>query len=232
MDLKKRIVIIEDEVQIAELIISSFPEGEFLVESYGNGSDGFDALKAKKPDLLILDWELPDMSGPDVIRLIRSTKSIKTLPIVMLTIRKETRNITTALDMGADEYITKPFKPRELLSRVNALLRRLALKEPQPEVIKRGCLELYVNDRKALIKGKPVDLTDREYQMLYLLTKRQGKVVSFDEMIERIWGYEYLDGDVIGSKIRVLIQRLKSKIGKQAGDMIVAKYGAGYLFEG
>lgn len=231
MDLKKRIVVIEDEAQIAALIKESLPVEDFFVEDFNNAADGIDAIKTKTPDALILDWELPDIAGPKVIRIIRQDKKSAVLPVIMLTVRKNTADITTALDLGADEYITKPFKPKELLARVNAVLRRIEMNENNSNVIKKGNLQLNIEQRKAYMKGKHIVLTEKEYQLLHLLLKRKERVVQSDEIIERIWGYEYMEGDIIGSKIRVLVQRLKSKIGKQLADKIVSKYGCGYQFE-
>ena len=231
MDLKKRIIVIEDEAQIASLIKESLPAEDFFVEDFNNAADGIDAIKTKTPDALILDWELPDIAGPKVIRIIRQDKKSAVLPIIMLTVRKNTADITTALDTGADEYITKPFKPKELLARVSAVLRRIEMNENNSNIIKKGTLELNLEQRKAYMKGKPITLTEKEYQLLHLLLKRRARVIPTDEIIERIWGYEYIEGDIIGSKIRVLVQRLKSKIGKQLADKIVSKYGCGYQFE-
>ncbi|MFH1379783.1 MAG: response regulator transcription factor [bacterium] len=229
--LKKRITVIEDEPGITELIQESLPYDKFIVNCFANGNDGIDGLKHKKPDALLLDWELPDISGPDIIRIIRKDKKLSTLPIIMLTVRKQTKNITSALDLGADEYITKPFNSKELCSRVTAILRRLELKEIGSDVIKRGTLIIHIQDRKVTVQGKKIDLTEKEYQLLYILIKNPGRTVSTDEIIERIWGYEYIDGDVIGSKIRVLLQRVKLKLGKKIGDKIRSKYSMGYIFE-
>jgi DNA-binding response OmpR family regulator len=229
--LKKRVLIIEDEFSIAELIKVSFPSDDFIIEICGNATDGLEAVKRKIPDVLILDWELPDFSGPQLIKIIKSDKKFVHVPVVMLTVRRETRDITNALAIGADDYITKPFKPQELLSRVKAVLRRSENVKIVVDTIHKGCIELNTNRRTVKVKGKEVDLTPKEFQLLFLLLKKSGSLVSYSEIAGRIWGSEAVDDEIIGSKVRVLIQRIKSKLSVNAGNKIISKYGEGYLFE-
>jgi two-component system, OmpR family, alkaline phosphatase synthesis response regulator PhoP len=223
----KKILVIDDEENIRELI-------KFNLESVGYevilAADGREGLKKLNPeiDLIVLDLMLPVIDGLSVCREIRSDKDKKGIPIIMLTAREEEVDKILGLEMGADDYMTKPFSPRELIARVKAILRRIQTDSEDlnnnNSVIHRG--EIYLNPQRHEVKisGELLDLTPKEFDLLRYLLINLGKVLTRDLILEKIWGYEYF-GDT--RTVDVHIRRLRKKIGDK---YIATVRGVGYKF--
>ena len=229
-----RILIIEDETSIAELERDYLELSDFEVELEEDGSKGLERALNEDFDLMILDLMLPGMSGFNVCQKIRQAGSA--VPIVMLTAREEEDDKVRGLELGADDYIIKPFKNRELVARVKANIRRMAMTAPIPPAQPAPGLTLgerlrVDEDRAAVFKdGAPLDLTQREYDLIRFLAARPGKVFSREALMEHVWNYEGYVGDV--RAVDVAVRRLREKIEDDPGApvFIKTKRGMGYYF--
>jgi DNA-binding response OmpR family regulator len=223
-----RILVVEDEIDIADLIKHTFERsGEAEVDIVTSGDAAIKALAGTPPDLMILDLNLPSIDGTEVCRLVRARPATSALPIIMLTARTGESDRVTGLDLGADDYVTKPFSLRELAARVRAVLRRRAAAKPAPLTAYRG--KHLVADFEAVmvsVDGEPVRLTRREFELLKCLVDNRNRVLSRDRLLERVWGY---DRFVETRSVDVHVGRLRSKLGA-AGPQIETVVGLGYRF--
>ncbi len=229
----KTILIVEDEQSIVDIL--SFilvKEGYDTLEAL-DGPTGLQLALEQNPDLVLLDLMLPGMSGFEVCKRIRAAGS--TTPIVMLTAREEEDDKVRGLELGADDYITKPFKNRELIARVKANIRRVSMTAAPPPVtaaeLPLGERMHIDEDRAAIFKdGAPLDLTQREYDLIRFLAARPGKVFSREALMEHVWNYEGYVGDV--RAVDVAVRRLREKIEDDPGSpvFIKTKRGMGYYF--
>ena len=238
------ILVVEDEVDINNLIRSHLEAEGHTVHQAFDGLAGLALVGQTTPDLLILDWMLPRLDGLAVCRQVRQDYLV---PIIMLTARGEEIDRVLGLEVGADDYVTKPFGIRELLARVRALLRRVALDTstthesaatggapngadptlpPAPEPIQRGALRIDLADRVATLDGAPIDLTLKEYDLLVLLANHPGRAFSREFLLERLWGDEYEGFD---RTVDTHIMRLRKKLGA-VGEKIATVWGVGYRF--
>ncbi len=234
----ERILVVEDDFDIAEMLQTWLMEADYGVEVAQDGLRALDMFAAGQFDLVLLDLMLPGMDGFEVCRRIRETGSA--VPILMLTAREEEADKVLGLELGADDYITKPFGMRELLARVKANIRRSAMapvqgERAQPASGKR--LELgrvVVDQEKATVykDGNPLELTQREYDLICYLASQPGKVFSREALMEHVWNYEGYVGDV--RAVDVAVRRLREKIEDDPASpkFIVTKRGMGYLFGG
>ena len=213
------ILLVEDEEDIASLVRAYLERDGFRVVWATRGTEGLAELERHDVRLAILDLQLPDADGFDVCRAIRSTSS---LPVVMLTARDEEVDRVTGLELGADDYVTKPFSPRELTARVRAVLRRV---EPDTtdDQLAVGDVELDRRARTASVAGAEVELTGREFDLLWHLASRPGIVVSRGQLLERVWGIEFPGGT---RTVDVHIGQLRRKLGRPR--LIRTVRGAGY----
>jgi DNA-binding response OmpR family regulator len=225
---KRQVLVVEDEHDIAGLIKHTLERGgDTEVRIVGNGDAALREVAAHAPDLLILDLNLPILSGLEVCRILRSRPVHRHLPIIMLTARTSENDRVAGLDLGADDYITKPFSLRELAARVRAILRRATKEEDRPALAYRG--EHLMADFDAVsvsVGGEAVRLTRREFELLRYLVQNKNRVVSRDKLLERVWGYERL---VETRSVDVHVGRLRSKLG-EAGQQIETVIGLGYRF--
>jgi two-component system, OmpR family, alkaline phosphatase synthesis response regulator PhoP len=225
---KNRVLIVEDEHDIAGLIKHTLERsGEVEAEIVGSGDAALQAVVARPPDLVVLDLNLPVVSGIEVCRILRSRHNGRSLPIIMLTARSGENDRVVGLEMGADDYVTKPFSPRELTARVKAVLRRSPKIEERPPASYQG--EVLTADFDAVsidVRGTPVRLTRREFELLRYLVQNKNRVVSRDRLLERVWGYERL---VETRSVDVHVGRLRGKLG-DAGRQIETVVGLGYRF--
>ncbi len=223
-----RILVVEDESDIASLIKHALErDRDTEVEVVSAGDAALDVVRTRPPDLMILDLNLPVLSGTEVCRLVRARPSTSDLPIIMLTARISEADRVNGLDLGADDYITKPFSLRELTARVRAVLRRRNRAEPRPASGYRS--EHLVADFDAVavaVDGSPVRLTRREFELLKCLVENRNRVLSRDRLLERVWGYEHF---VETRSVDVHVGRLRSKLGS-AGLQIETVVGLGYRF--
>jgi DNA-binding response OmpR family regulator len=225
---RHRILIVEDEHDIAGLIKHTLERGgEAEAEIVGTGDDALKAVAARPPDLVILDLNLPQLNGIEVCRILRSRSEGQHLPIIMLTARTSENDRVAGLDVGADDYLTKPFSLRELSARVRAVMRRSVKPEERPAAGYRG--ERLVADFEAVsvsVDGRSVRLTRREFELLRYLVQNKNRVVSRDRLLERVWGYERL---VETRSVDVHVGRLRNKL-EAAGRQIETVIGLGYRF--
>ena len=226
----KRILIIEDDRDIVELVRYNLANEGFEVTAVADGSAGLSVLRKSAPDLVILDLMLPKLPGLEVCKEIRRDAALNRLPILMLTARGEEADRVIGLEMGADDYVTKPFSPRELAARVKALLRR---SEPAGEVerpIEVGRLSIDPSSYRVTRAGKPLTLSTLEFRLIYYLAARPNRVFTRDQLLDAVWG---TDRFVTPRSVDVYIRRLREKIETDPENPVHLKTvrGAGYLFE-
>jgi phosphate regulon transcriptional regulator PhoB len=227
----KRILIIEDDRDIVELVRYNLVNEGFQVSSAGDGSTGLAQIKKTPPDLLLLDLMLPKLSGLEICKEIRRDASLNRLPILMLTARGEEADRVVGLEMGADDYVTKPFSPRELVARVKALLRRAEPPAETARTIEAGKLEIDPASYRVTRAGKPVVVSTLEFRLLYYLAARPNRVFTRDQLLDSVWGTERF---VTPRSVDVYIRRLREKIEADPEHPVHLKTvrGAGYMFEG
>ncbi len=230
--MQKKVLIVDDEKNIVDIIAFNLKKEGFLVIKAGDGEEGLRKTFEQKPDIILLDIMMPKMDGYETCKKIR--EKLQT-PIIMLTARAEEVDKVLGLELGADDYVTKPFGIRELVARVKANLRRLEVLEKQSSVVTGNQQEygrIVINlDRYEVQKdGKVVDLTYREFELLKFLAQQKGQVFSREALLEKVWGYEYF-GDV--RTVDVTVRRLREKIEDDPGKpaTILTKRGVGYYFD-
>jgi len=231
-DMQRKVLVIEDNSDIAHLLQVNLTDIACQVETAGNGRDGLDLALNNEFDLIILDLMLPQLDGIEVCRRIRAKNSF--IPILMLTARTSELDRVLGLEMGADDYMTKPFSIRELLARVKAIFRRLDLSQPVDEdssgqIIEQGDISIDVEKRRVLIKGKKVDLTAREFDLLVHFASHPGRVYSRPQLLDQIWGYGH---DGYEHTVNSHINRLRSKIEHDPAkpEYILTVWGVGYKY--
>ena len=225
---KTRVLVVEDESDIAGLVKHTLERsGDAVVEVASSGDQALKAASEQPPDLIILDLNLPVLGGLEVCRLLRTRPTTAKTPIIMLTARTTESDRVVGLDAGADDYITKPFSPRELAARVRAVMRRGRADETGPPPIYRG--EHLVADFDAVsiaVDGESIRLTRREFELLKYLVENRNRVLSRDRLLERVWGYERI---VETRSVDVHVGRLRTKL-RGAGRQIETVIGLGYRF--
>ena len=223
-----RILVVEDETDIAQLIKHMLERaGDASVDVVASGDAALKAVGEAPPDLLILDLNLPVVDGTEVCRLLRARPATASLPIIMLTARTGETDRVSGLDLGADDYVTKPFSLRELAARVRAVLRRKPGARPSGMALYRGKHLIADFDAVAVtVDGEPTRLTRREFELLRCLVENRNRVLSRDRLLERVWGYEQF---IETRSVDVHVGRLRSKLGS-AGRQIETVVGLGYRF--
>jgi DNA-binding response OmpR family regulator len=223
-----RILVVEDEADIAGLIKHALERrADTRVDVVPTGSAALAAVTAEPPDLMILDLNLPGLDGAEVCRLVRARPATATLPIIMLTARTSEDDRVAGLDLGADDYVTKPFSLRELAARVRAVLRRRLGNAASQVAIYRGTHLVADFDAVSVaVDGQPVRLTRREFELLRYLVENRNRVLSRDRLLERVWGY---DQSIETRSVDVHVGRLRSKLAA-AGAQIETVVGLGYRF--
>lgn len=219
-----RILVIEDEPTITEFLKTGLAYEGYEVIAALDGKTGLDLSREKECDLIILDIMLPDIDGFEVCRRIRAT-GIAT-PILMLTAKKEISDRVTGLDIGADDYMTKPFSFDELLARMRALFRRAGRRLESSE-LRAADIILNMDTREVFVRGKPIYLTPTEFSLLELFMQHPHRVFTRDTLLNRVWGYNYMGGTNI---VDVHVSHLRDKIGDRPSRLIRTHYGIGYAF--
>jgi two-component system phosphate regulon response regulator PhoB len=229
---KKNILIVEDDQDIQQLVGYNLIKSGFQVEYADSGEEALDIIKQQFPDLILLDIMLPEMDGIKVCKILRSDNDTAAIPIIMLTAKGEESDIVDGLEIGADDYITKPFSPKILLSRIKAVLRRKVKEEAAPvapergEVIKTENIVINPGRYEVIIEEQQVNLTPTEFGILKLLAKRPGWVFSRQQIIDEVRGYDYM---ITPRAIDVQVFSLRKKMG-EAGKKIETVRGIGYRF--
>lgn len=227
---QKKVLIIEDEKSISDIIKFNLIKEGFAVDTAYDGQDGLNKALSGSPDIILLDVMLPLMDGFAVCKKVRETSAV---PIVMLTAKEEEVDKVLGLELGADDYITKPFGMRELIARIKANIRRTELmtsKQDAPSNIKEfGNLAIDLNRYEVRKDGRTLELTLREFELLKYLAEREDKVFSREQLLEEVWGYEYY-GDI--RTVDVTVRRLREKLedDSSAPKYIMTKRGIGYYF--
>jgi DNA-binding response OmpR family regulator len=222
----KTILIIEDERDVVDLLTLNLRKAEgFFITTAADGASGLEKARAEKPAFIILDLMLPRMSGLEVCRTLKSDPETQHMPIMMLTAKAEEIDRIIGLEFGADDYVTKPFSPREVVLRIKAILRRGEGK-PAEERLNAGLISIDPSRHRVSVAGKQVHLTSIEFKLLRTLLQRRGRVQARDRLLNDVWGYEsIIDTRTVDTHMR----RLREKLGK-AGNAIETVRGFGYRF--
>lgn len=220
--MKQTVFIVEDDPDISEILLFNLDKEGFRVKIEKNGDKAYNTLLEKPPDLLILDLNLPGLSGIEICKYLRENARTKNLPIIMLTARTQEIDKIIGFEIGADDYITKPFSVRELIARINALLRRA--KPALSDVFEQGKLKVYLSMHRVMCQEKELVLTPTEYKMLDALIQAKGRVLSRSDLMEIVWGMDYYGES---RTVDVHIKRLRDKLGKCASQVMTVK-GIGY----
>lgn len=217
-----KILVVDDDPAIAEMLKMVLDREGFETMSVGDGAEAVQAVEREDPDLILLDLMLPSMSGIDVCRTVRETK---TTPIIMLTAKTDTVDVVLGLESGADDYVTKPFKPKELVARVRARLR--SQDEGPEDVLHVGDLEIDVPGHSVTRDGEEIPLTPLEFELLRALASKPKQVLSREELLEEVWGYQHSSDNRL---VNVHIQRLRAKIERDPENpsIVLTVRGVGY----
>ena len=231
MNSPKHILVVDDEADLVELVSYNLRKDGFIVDSASDGETALAKVRKGKYDIAILDLMLPGIQGMELCRILRNDSKTARLPIIMLTAKGEEVDRILGLEMGADDYMTKPFSPRELIARVKAVLRRSTEKPVHEKILKTGDIEIDTERYTVSIKGKPVKLSATEFKLLLFLAERKGKVFSRGQLLDAIWRDEAF---VEPRTVDVHIRRLRANIEEDPAHpgYIKTMRGIGYLFDG
>jgi len=221
-----RVLVVDDEPDLLELVRFHLAQAGFEVETARDGRQGIEAMRRRRPSLVVLDWMLPDLPGTEVCRQVRSDPQLRDLPILLLTAKAEEVDRVVGFELGADDYVTKPFSPRELALRVQAILRRSSGERVESGLLERGTLVLDGERHRCTVAGDEIALTAKEFRLLEALMSRPGRVLSRQRLLDEVWGS---DITVTERTIDTHLKRLREKLGA-AGDQIETVRGIGYRF--
>ena len=225
----EKVLIVDDEEHIVELLQFNLINAGYKVITANNGLDALKKVKEHKPDLLLLDLMLPGMDGLDVCKEIKRNKETSKTSIIMLTAKSEELDKILGLELGADDYITKPFSIRELLARVKAVLRRSNSDEISEEIYELGRLKVDFERHEVLINNEKVELTLKEFELLEILIKNKGKILRRETLLDKVWGYEYI-GETRTVDVHIRYLRKKVEDDDKNPKFIETIRGVGYRF--
>jgi len=223
----RRILIVEDEEDIASLLEYHFQKAGFRTDKAADGESALRLVESRTPDLIILDLMLPKVDGLDVCKLLRREKKTQNLPIIMLTARGDEVDRVLGLELGADDYVVKPFSPRELILRARAILKRANASDEEREVIHTGVVKIDTGSHKVWVLEDEVTLTATEFNLLLTLVRHKGKVLTRDRLLDLVWDYHF---DGYARTVDTHIRRLRQKLGDE-GSRIETVWGVGYRFK-
>ena len=225
--MKKYVLLVEDEPDLNQTVAFNLDSEGYSVESAFNGKEALKLIEEKTPDLILLDLMLPDMSGLEICRILRSSKKTKNIPIMMVTAKGEEIDRIVGFELGADDYIVKPFSIREFMLRVAAMLKRSGDKiNNDEEKIIFGSLEIDIAAHRVKLKDKEVSLTAKEFSLLHYLVERIGRVSTRDALLDDVWGYNC---EVTTRTVDTHVKRLRAKL-SDVGNNIETVRGVGYRF--
>lgn len=222
----KTVLVVDDEQDVIDLVAFNLQRAGYKAVSARDGSAAIQKASDQQPDLIVLDLMLPGLDGTEVCKRLKAEPKTASIPIIMLTARAEEVDRVVGLELGADDYVTKPFSPRELVLRVKSILRRAKGETKPLEIIKQGDLTVDTAKYEASVKGKPVDLTATEFKLLVTLMERRGRVQSRDRLLADVWNYS---PDTDTRTVDTHVRRLREKLGK-AADYVETVRGIGYRF--
>lgn len=226
---KEKILVVDDEDHIVELISYNLINSGYKVITANNGIDAVRIAKEEKPNLMLLDLMIPGLDGFDVCKSIRNDNETKDISVIMLTAKGEELDKILGLELGADDYITKPFSIRELLARIKAVLRRIKSVEGSEEVYKSNGILINFDRRDVFIFDKKIDLTLKEFELLEILVKNRGKILTRETLLDKIWGYEYV-GETRTVDVHIRYLRKKVEEDDKNPKLIETIRGVGYRF--
>lgn len=227
--MKEKILIVEDEKDIIKMLEYNLKKEGFRTVSAYDGEDALDLANREHPDLILLDLMLPGIYGLEVCKELKKEQKTASIPIIMLTAKTQESDKIVGLELGADDYVTKPFSPRELIARIKAVIRRGKEKEKLPEVLKIADLTIDFSKIQVSVKEKFVELTAKEFELLKTLIKAKGRVLSRDYLLDTIWGFDHAV-EIQTRTIDVHIRTLRKKL-KTCAKYIVTVKNYGYRFE-
>ncbi|MCR8745336.1 response regulator transcription factor [Romboutsia lituseburensis] len=229
--MKVKVLVIDDEIHIVELLKFNLEMSNYEVEYAYDGVDGYIKAKEIKPDLILLDWMLPNISGIDVLKKIRADKDLNQTPVIMLTAKNMENDKVEGLEIGADDYITKPFSIKELFARINTILRRCNTKtQPGDIILTTGSLKVDLYKHEVYKGNQKIDLTLKEFELLKLLLENKGKVLSRNHLLDKIWGYEYY-GETRTVDVHIRYLRKKIEDDSASEKYIQTIRGVGYKID-
>ncbi len=223
----ENILVVEDDEDIQELLTYNLQGAGYGVTLCGDGYQALEAVRKRIPDLVILDLMMPGISGFDVCRELRRDERTASVPIIMLTARGDEVDRIVGLELGADDYVVKPFSPRELLLRIKAVLKRLTTDGRENQTLRKGALQVDLDAHRAYVEGEELQLTATEFKLLADLIRSRGRVRTRDQLLNAVWGYEF---DGYARTVDTHVRRLRQKLGDCA-DMIETVRGVGYRFK-
>lgn len=227
--MKEKILIVDDEKDIVKMLDYNLKKEGFRTVAASEGEGALDKAAREHPDLILLDLMLPEVDGLDVCKTLKKEPKTAGIPVIMLTAKTQESDKIVGLELGADDYVTKPFSPRELIARIKAVLRRTHEKEKLPDVLEMGTLRLDFARISVHVNKKPVELTSKEFELLKTLIKAKGRVLSRDYLLDTIWGYDRA-AEIQTRTVDVHIRTLRKKL-KTAAKHIVTVKNYGYRFE-
>ena len=226
----KKILIIDDEIHIVELLKFNLENNGYKVDYSYDGFDGYLKTKEFQPDLILLDWMLPNISGIDLLKKIRSDETLEQIPVIMLTAKNMEEDKLEGLEDGADDYITKPFSVKEVLARITSVLRRYKYTSNEKiEVLKADDIQVNVNKHIVTKNGQEIELTLKEFQILKLLIENKGNVLTRTFLLDKIWGYDYY-GETRTLDVHIRYLRKKVEEDDKNPKLIETIRGVGYRF--
>jgi two-component system phosphate regulon response regulator PhoB len=218
----ERVLIVDDDPDIVRLVTYNLSQSGFEAVQAGTGREALEIVQKQPPDLVILDLMLPDVDGIEVCRTLRSHEGSANIPIVMLTARSEEIDRVVGFELGADDYVMKPFSPRELVLRIKSILRRS--RTERTEMLRAGRIQIYPDRRQCFLGSESIPLTVKEFDLLYELIRARGNVLTRDVLMDRVWGYH---GDATSRTLDTHIRRLREKLGPE-GAFVETVRGIGY----
>ncbi len=227
--MKEKILIVEDDKDISKMVDYNLKKEGYRTISARDGEDAIEAAHSDRPDLILLDLMLPGIDGLEVCKQLKKESKTAGIPVIMVTAKSQESDKVVGLELGADDYVTKPFSVRELLARVKAVLRRAQEKEKLPEALKIGDLSIDFSKIEVRVKDKPVALTAKEFELLKTLIKAKGRMLSRDYLLDTIWGYDHAI-EIQTRTVDVHIRSLRKKL-KSVAKYIVTVKNYGYRFE-
>ncbi|MDD5247022.1 MAG: response regulator [Candidatus Omnitrophica bacterium] len=227
--MKEKILIVDDEKDIVKMLDYNLKKDGYRVISASDGEDALDLAGREHPDLIVLDLMLPGLDGLEVCKTLKKEGKTASIPIIMLTAKTQESDKVIGLELGADDYMTKPFSPRELLARIKAVLRRAKDKEKLPEIIKFGDLTMDLARISVSVKNKKIELTAKEFELLKTLLQAKGRVLSRDYLLDTIWGFDHAI-EIETRTVDVHIRTLRKKLKTEAKRIITVK-NYGYRFD-
>ncbi|EEH98212.1 response regulator transcription factor [Clostridium tertium] len=226
---EEKILVVDDEDHIVELISYNLINSGYKVITANNGIDAVKLAKEENPRLMLLDLMIPGLDGYDVCKAIRSDNDTKDISVIMLTAKGEELDKILGLELGADDYMTKPFSIRELLARIKAVLRRTKSLGGSEEIFKTNGILINFERREVLISDKKIDLTLKEFELLEILVKNRGKILTRETLLDKIWGYEYV-GETRTVDVHIRYLRKKIEVDDKNPKFIETIRGVGYRF--